>query len=1054
MKKFTQRTKVLTCFAALMSLCSGELWSQNPSNMTGTVITQPCNNNGQIGVTVTNLTPPISYTYSNWMAGQVVVHPGVNSTTDNLSGIPGYSGGSSIFNPNQWQITASDGTLTAFMTLTLTPSFTFADSVFLANCPALSTVQATPAGGTAPYTYLWTNLNTFQTFNTNPALVPNGTYSLLITDGAGCMVSSTTGSMSLNVMSISGISVNISGTPANCSNGTATVTASGGTPPYTYLWSNSATTPVLSGLTQGWYSCVVTDANGCQSQGNYNLTQAVTINFNTTITQATCLQNDGAILSFVSGGTAPYTYNWSNGATTQNLSNVQGGVSYAVQITDANGCTRIGNTYVGMSTPITVTYTATPSSCSAPTGAATITPNGGAAPYTVTWNTFPVTTGVSVSSVPPGNYAFVVTDVNGCVRKGAVVVPPASTLNVSLSNVMVACPATTGNLGVSVSGSNPPFTYAWSNGGTTAALSGVPLGLYSCTVTDAGGCSVSKSASLSQNKPVTVGFNATPATCIFNADGSVIANATGGTAPYTYNWSNAQTGASISGLAPGNYFVSVTDANGCKNHNNMVNVGYNPLNNSCYCTITGTVYVDANNNCVRDVGENGVQNIQAHASGLGYAYTDVNGVYRFKAPSGTYTVSEIMHQLYPLASCQSNNQVVTVTAATNCTTTVNFANNMIILRDLQIITSNLTPPVPGNVYQQRVIVKNNGTALENTAQFGYSHDGQLSYLSCTPWALTQQNAVTYPNWYSITSGFPTLSPGQAAPTTINYNVPTNIPISTIVNFKDTIASTAPIGTSWLTDNTPWDNVRDHNATVVGAYDPNFKEVFPAGTGPQGDILHKDSVLTYVVHFQNTGTYFAQNVVVVDTLDPSLNLETLRPDYSDHQYTATLSEDGVLRFHFDNINLPWKSAYGDALSSGMFVYTIRMKSNLPLGTQIKNTAAIYFDYNEPIITNTTRNTLTAPQTVGINELKASEDGFSLFPNPARDHFMLLVEAKTETKGLLKIFDISGRQVSSRELELKSGQNTIVEPTGGLQSGVYLVQWNSGDLRVGKKLIITK
>jgi uncharacterized repeat protein (TIGR01451 family) len=362
-------------------------------------------------------------------------------------------------------------------------------------------------------------------------------------------------------------------------------------------------------------------------------------------------------------------------------------------------------------------------------------------------------------------------------------------------------------------------------------------------------------------------------------------------------------------------------------------------------------------------------------------------------------------------------------------------------------------PVPGNSYSQKIVVQNDGSAIENTVQFAYTHDGQLTYNNCTPWALTQPNSGTYPNWYRITAGFPTLNPAAGSTAIVNYNVPTNIPVNTFVGFNDTVSKGTPIGTSWLTDNTPWNNVSYFGTNVVASYDPNFKEVTPKGSGPQGFIMRRDSVLTYVVHFQNTGSYYAQNIVVVDTLDADLNISSLKPGYSDNKFSTTMDENRVVKFHFDNINLPWKSGFGDMMSSGMFSYSVKLKSNLPIGTQIKNKAAIYFDYNSPVITNETVNTLTTT-VVGIEELSAISNEALLFPNPARDSFTLLLNSGKNSKGTLRMFDISGREVASRNVELQEGTNVFSENTSMLQSGIYIVRLDAEGIQLGRKLVITK
>jgi hypothetical protein len=1052
MKLFTKTAMGLLFLAPGMA---GELSAQSTGTVTGSVITQPCANNGVIGATVTGMTPPLSYTYSNFSAGITVIHSNVSGNTDQMTNVPAvqfpYGG-----NAGNWFISATDGTNSAGAMVTVVPSFSFNAVDSAGFCPNPSTVQAFFSGGTSPFSVLWTNMTNSSTYNTNPAYVSNGQYSLQATDNSGCIVRSTsTGSGGvLFVYANSNIQLSFSGQAANCTNGTQTVTATGGTSPYSYQWSNNATSQSINGLTMGQYSVVVTDNIGCQQVGYTFVSQAVNINFNSTITQPTCLQTNGAVTTFVNGGTSPYTFLWSNGATTQNLSGVPAGF-YQLKITDAAGCQGQGSAFLSASTPITVTYTANPSSCTSPTGSATLTPTGGATPYTVVWYTFPSNTaGVSISGKPPGNYSFKITDNNGCIRNGAATIPPTSVINANIVPGIVICPATTGSLAIGVVGTAPPFTYLWNNSATTSSITGVPLGAYSCTITDNGGCKVVKHDNLMQTSLVNANLNTNNVNCIFNTNGSIIANGTGGTPPYSYAWSNNQTGPANTGLGAGTYWVTVTDNNGCKK-TRMATVGNNASTNVCYCTITGTVYRDLNSNCIQGSGETGIPNVQIHLSGFGYAYTNSNGVYSFQVPTGTYTITQTINQIYPLASCQSNNIVVSVTAGANCVTTVNFGNNVVPVSDLRIVTSNWNMAVPGNTYTQRVLVENDGTLTESTIKLGYRHDGQLTFGNSTPWVLTQQNTGV-PTWYSITSGFPTLAPGSWSGTHVNYIVPTNIPVNTLVNTKDSIAKNAPIGTQWLTDDTPWNNVNNHNAWVVSSYDPNFKEVSPQGTGPNGDILAKDSILTYIVHFQNTGSYFAQNIVVIDSLDPNLQIKSMKPGFSDYRYEVTMTDNGVAKFKFPNINLKWKAQYGDVLSSGMFVYSVKLKRGLAAGTKIRNKAAIYFDYNEPIITNTTLNTLTEPTTgpVSVSTYELPDGEAMLFPNPTNASYTLLLYSEGADKGTLSIFDLSGREVSKKQIELSQGQNAITGDASSLEEGVYIMQLKAEGLLVNKKLSVRK
>jgi len=195
---------------------------------------------------------------------------------------------------------------------------------------------------------------------------------------------------------------------------------------------------------------------------------------------------------------------------------------------------------------------------------------------------------------------------------------------------------------------------------------------------------------------------------------------------------------------------------------------------------------------------------------------------------------------------------------------------------------------------------------------------------------------------------------------------------------------------------------------------------------------------------------------VDTIDPKLNLATLKPGYGDNAFTTTVDENRVVKFTFKSINLPWKSTYGDVASSGMFIYTIRLKPNLPIGSQIKNKAAIYFDLNEPVITNSTLNTLVASSngTTGIASNNFAERRVMIYPNPAGNSFVVSVQSTGDANGSMSMYDLSGRVILKKDVELKDGLNGIHQLTDGIQAGVYILRIQAGDQQFSEKLIIVK
>ncbi len=1018
---------------------------------TGTFTQTPCNSDGIYSVTTSGLSLPITYTY--YTGAGVVVHANVNSTSDQLTNIP-------MSTSNYIYVEATSGSTYAWTQDSYVLPFYFGISATSPVCPAtIGTITATQlSGSTGPFSFTWTNTQTAAVYTGNNANVPVGEYSALIVDQTtGCQLSIMDTAITVN--QLSNVTASITTTAANCTNGTATAVASGGIAPYSYLWANGSTNAAITGLSMGYYPLTVTDAQGCES--NYlgaEIMQTPQINVNTTITNATCVQTNGSALAFGSGGMNPYTYSWSNGQTGNNATNLSGGNSYTVIATDANGCIGQGYAYISSSTPINVTYSSSASQCTSATGAATLTPTGGTAPYTYSWVSNPSVTGPAISNVSPGTYAFQVTDNVGCVRTGSVFIAPISTINASVSQSSVLCPATTGTVTASVSGTNAPFTYQWNTGATTSSLSNTPLGSYTCVITDAVGCSVTKSGYLASTSNINVGVSTVPATCIYNTDGSATANATGGTAPYTYSFTSGATTPTASNLGVHEYYVTATDANGC--HSQPTHFWITNANTSqdCYCTISGDVYVDANTNCTQDTGEDGVENIMIHCSGFGYAFTDANGHYSFQVPTGTYTISETINQYYPLSPCQNNSNTVSVVAASGCNTVVDFGNVINPLHDLKIVTMNsFAPPIPGMAYQQTVVVKNQGTITESGVQMGYQSDDQIPFVNATLPSFTQLNSATYPEWYSVQSGFPSLNPNASSVILLNYNTPTNIPLGTVVDYFDTVAHVAPIATNWLLDNSPWNNVNTYQPQVIGSYDPNYKEVTPRGEGAAGNIPLETSEFDYTIHFQNEGTYFAQNIVVTDQLDADFDWTTFKPGYSEYEYSTTMNETGLVTFTFAGINLPWKDGYGDALSSALVQYSIERKTTTPIGTEFTNTANIYFDFNAPITTNTTLNTLAVlavdEETPGVDVNAVT---MNLYPVPASDYLTIQVNNVSQNEtATISIIDLMGKVVLSDEVNLNEGSTMVTKELSGLMTGTYLtrIQFENGSAIV-KKIVVSK
>jgi gliding motility-associated-like protein len=307
----------------------------------------------------------------------------------------------------------------------------------------------------------------------------------------------------------------------------------------------------------------------CQNCGCIN---PIALTVTTTSTDATCGQNNGSGTSSATGGTSPYTYNWSNGATTQNVTGLAPG-TYIVTITDSSGCGSGSDTIVvGNVGGVTVSATATNVLCSGNTnGTATANPVG-QSPYTYVWSNGQ--TSQTATGLAPGTYTVIVADANGCMDTATATVGSPTAMSGSITSNAVTCfGGTNGSGAVVVSGGTPGYTYSWAPGGQTAqAVSNLSAGTYTVTVTDANGCTFTLNIVISQPQPVSISETVTNVLCYGGSTGSATATASGGTAPYTYAWNTTppQNTQTATGLTAGTWYVTVTDANFCSSIDTIV----------------------------------------------------------------------------------------------------------------------------------------------------------------------------------------------------------------------------------------------------------------------------------------------------------------------------------------------------------------------------------------------------------------------------------------------------------------------------------------------------
>ena len=414
-----------------------------------------------------------------------------------------------------------------------------------------------------PYTYVWSPA---VAGNTNTAAgLPAGNYQVTIYDATGCSTVVT-----ITVNGTAGPSVGATSTPAGCTvaNGSATANPSGGTPGYTYLWSNGDPNQVANNLAPGTYNVTVTDANGCTAVTSVVVggTSAPTVS--ATSTQAGCTVANGSATATPSGGTSPYTYLWSNGDPNQTANNLSAG-TYTVTVTDANGCSSF--------TTVSVTTINGPSTTAAAvsnvlcnggnTGSATATPSGGTPAYTYAWSPSGGNS-QTANNLSAGTYNITVTDANGCSAVATVSITEPTALAVTATTTSVICNGgTNGTAAVNVSGGTPGYSYSWNSipVQNTQTANNLSSGTYQCTVIDANGCTSVISATITQPTPIVAPTTPTNVMCNGGNNGAAAVNVSGGTPSYSYLWNTtpAQNTQTANNLPPGNYSVAITDANGC-----------------------------------------------------------------------------------------------------------------------------------------------------------------------------------------------------------------------------------------------------------------------------------------------------------------------------------------------------------------------------------------------------------------------------------------------------------------------------------------------------------
>ena len=443
--------------------------------------------------------------------------------------------------------------------------------------------------------------------------------------------------------------------------------------------------------------------------------------------------------------------------------------------------------------------------------------------------------------------------------------------------------------------------------------------------------------------------------------------------------------------------------------------------NNFYKNISGKVFFDINRNGVKDLSEPYIQNQKVLLLPDSIiAYTNNNGKYSFNVDSGNYTVRYVPQGIWMLSSANSSYSITVDTANVTIPdfgVRADDTSNITVTLSSGISRCNSTTPYWINY-------KNEGTRTEN-GLISFKPDHITSFLD------------DYPQHDSISNGcyfwhFDNFLPGEERQIYIYLTMPG------LANTGDSLVTYSFLRTANILRS---DTLRQ---IFVCSYDPNDKTVYPFGKGPEKYTLMNET-LRYTIRFQNTGNDTAFNITVKDTLSPYLDLNSFKLLASNHPVNVNLKTGGAMLFRFDNIMLP-DSGRNQDLSQGYITYSIKARSGLANNTAVHNTSYIYFDFNPPVQTNTTLNTLVYTLPQGINDKKPfSEHKLTIYPNPTNGQIRIFNPYGSKPL-TLSIFNALGQEIFRSEAAEK--ETVVMLPSAGL----YLIKGYNDEYEWTGKIIV--
>jgi hypothetical protein len=464
------------------------------------------------------------------------------------------------------------------------------------------------------------------------------------------------------------------------------------------------------------------------------------------------------------------------------------------------------------------------------------------------------------------------------------------------------------------------------------------------------------------------------------------------------------------------FLQKLIDTYGYKNCEINSYCSFNP--GGTFFTIKGKSVLDSNKNgcSTSDFGYSNLKFSISDGNLNGNVVSNASGNYYIPVQEGTYSITPILENRTYFTISPSSVNVTFPTQASPFTQdfciTPNGTHN-----DLEITILPTIPARPGFDAAYKIVYKNKGTIAQSGSVSLSFNDAVLDFVSAIP-------EINNQILDKLTWDYVNLQPFETREITVTLNV--NSPMETpAVNIGDRLSFNALINPV-TGDEKPVDNSSALRQSVVGSFDPNDK------TCLEGDVITPDLIgeyVNYLIRFENTGTYPAENIVVKDIIDLSkFDISTLVPTKASHSYITKISDGNKVEFIFEKINLP----FDDATNDGYIAFKIKTLPTLVVGDSFANEANIYFDYNFPILTNKATSTF---KTLGIQDFEF-DDYFSVYPNPAKDILNIGLKNNIEVKSM-SVYDILGQLI----IAVPNAKTVSKIDVSKLTTGNYFLKMNT-------------